>query len=73
MRWDHLDRITSASFPTPMEPKPRLEWSGFTDYNFEVLSIIIGNFVGQLLDLFDRNKPHTVSNFLQASDLESLP
>jgi hypothetical protein len=56
-----------------MQPEPKLEWSGFADYGFEVLSIIIGNSVGQLLDLFDRNKTHTVGYFLKAGDLESLP
>jgi hypothetical protein len=47
--------------------------AGFPDHGFEVSSIIIGNCVGELLDMFDGNKPHAVSDFLQAGDLKTLP
>ena len=47
-------------------------WSFLPDHGFKVATIVIGNFVGKLLDLLRRDKPHAIGDFLKAGDLESL-
>ena len=71
--WDRNDADDVAGVLAGAEASEWSKLSCFSDHGFKVLTIIIGNLVGELFDLLDRDKPHAVSNFLEAGDLESLP
>ena len=77
-RTARLSRNCSTNWgfdPQPARTKPPVapnQRSCLPDHGLEVLSIVVGNLGGELLDLLGRDKPHAVGDLLDAGDLQSL-
>src|SRR5262249_17521886 len=70
--WERRDRVTGSYFRPERSSRQGSGLGRFTNNGFQIVSVVVGNSVSELLDLLRSDEPHPISNLLETGDLEAL-